>query len=121
MRTKECSCEPQLKQGVFVSTATPLTTGKAIHGDPDYSAVVCILKTDTGAVGHGMTFTLGRGNEIVKSAVESFRPYVVNTDIREVKFSAYLVIAKISIKIFASFGTYWKSLTCEEQLRWIGQ
>ena len=69
---------------VFMNLSGQKQLKKAIHGDPDYSAVVCILKTDTGAVGHGMTFTLGRGNEIVKSAVESFRPYVVNTDIREV-------------------------------------
>jgi len=77
----------------------------AIHGDPDYSAVVCILKTDQGAVGHGMTFTLGRGNEIVKRAVESFTPFVIGNDIKE---------------IFGAFGVFWKKLTCEEQLRWIG-
>ena len=56
----------------------------AIHGDPDYSAVVCILKTDQGSVGHGMTFTLGRGNEIVKAAVDSFKPFVIGQDISKV-------------------------------------
>ena len=25
-----------------------------------------------------------------------------------------------SIQIFSNFGSFWKSLTCEEQLRWIG-
>jgi len=77
----------------------------AIHGDPDYSAVVAILTTDTGDVGHGMTFTLGRGNEIIAAAVESLVPLVTGREIRE---------------IFSNFGSFWKSLTCEEQLRWVG-
>ena len=37
-----------------------------------------------GAEGHGMTFTLGRGNEIIKSAVESLIPLVIGKDLREV-------------------------------------
>ena len=69
---------------------------KAIHGDPDYSAVVCILKTDQGAVGHGMTFTLGRGNEIVKSAVESFTPFVIGSDIKEVVYSVLEITTLIA-------------------------
>jgi len=77
----------------------------AIHGDPDYSAVVAILTTDSGAEGHGMTFTLGRGNEIIRAAVDSLIPFVLNRNIRE---------------IFENFGKFWKSLTCEEQLRWVG-
>ena len=60
------------------------TRCKAIHGDPDYSAVVVITKTDQGAEGHGMTFTLGRGNEIVKAAAESFKPFVLGKNIKEV-------------------------------------
>ena len=77
----------------------------AIHGDPDYSAVVVIIKTDKGDEGHGMTFTLGRGNEIVKKAAESFVPFCIGHKLRE---------------IFENFGKFWKSLTCEEQIRWIG-
>ena len=36
------------------------------HKSPDYSAVYIIFKTDgeTGVEGHGLTFTLGRGNEL---------------------------------------------------------
>lgn len=36
------------------------------HKSPDYSAVYIIFKTDegTGEEGHGLTFTLGRGNEL---------------------------------------------------------
>jgi L-fuconate dehydratase len=46
--------------------------------------VVVITKTDQGAEGHGMTFTLGRGNEIVKAAAESFKPFVLGKNIKEV-------------------------------------
>ena len=36
------------------------------HKSPDYSAVYIVFKTDegTGEEGHGLTFTLGRGNEL---------------------------------------------------------
>ena len=46
--------------------------------------MVVITKTDQGAEGHGMTFTLGRGNEIVKAAAESFKPFVLGKNIKEV-------------------------------------
>ena len=36
----------------------------AVNKDPDYSAAYCILETDAGLEGHGLTFTLGRGNEL---------------------------------------------------------
>jgi len=77
----------------------------AIHGDPDYSAVEAILETDKGDFGYGMTFTLGRGNEIIAKAVESLNPLVIGWDIREV---------------FSNFGIYWKKIVCEEQIRWVG-
>ena len=31
----------------------------AVNKDPDYSAAYCILETDAGLEGHGLTFTLG--------------------------------------------------------------
>ena len=36
------------------------------HKSPDYSAVYVVFQTDgeTGVEGHGLTFTLGRGNEL---------------------------------------------------------
>ena len=49
----------------------------AMHPDPDYSAAYVILKTDGGLEGHGLTFTIGRGNEICVAAIEAFRHHVV--------------------------------------------
>ena len=40
----------------------------AMHPDPDYSAAYVILTTDEGLEGHGLTFTIGRGNEICAAA-----------------------------------------------------
>ena len=39
----------------------------AMFPDPDYSAAYVVLRTDTGdgLEGHGLTFTIGRGNDIV--------------------------------------------------------
>ncbi len=42
----------------------------AVNRDPDYSAAYCILETNTGLEGYGLTFTLGRGNELCALALE---------------------------------------------------
>ena len=77
----------------------------AVHKDPDYSAAYVVLKTDEGLEGHGLTFTIGRGNEVCAAAIESFRHLVVGRDLRD---------------ITADFGVFWHSLAGESQLRWLG-
>jgi L-fuconate dehydratase len=77
----------------------------AVHKDPDYSAAYVILNTDKSLEGHGLTFTIGRGNEVCAAAIESFRPLVVGRDLRD---------------ITADFGGFWHSLAGESQLRWLG-
>jgi L-fuconate dehydratase len=55
----------------------------AVHPDPDYSAAYVVLHTDAADLqGHGMTFTIGRGTEIVKVAVEAFRVRVTDLTIK---------------------------------------
>jgi hypothetical protein len=55
----------------------------ASHPDPDYSAVYVTLVTDSEDFkGYGITFTLGRGNEIVLHCVDSLRFLVINKDIK---------------------------------------
>jgi len=87
-------------------------TSDALHGsdamnpDPDYSAAVAILETDDPALtGHGMTFTIGRGNEICVAAVRAFEPHVVGRDLDDVE---------------ADLGAFWRSLAGDSQLRWLG-
>ena len=48
----------------------------AMHPDPDYSATYVVLKTEGPLEGHGLTFTIGRGNEVVKAGLEALK---VNT------------------------------------------
>ena len=77
----------------------------AVHIDPDYSAAYVILQTDGGLEGHGLTFTIGRGNEVCAAAIEAFRHLVVGRDLHD---------------ITSDFGGFWHSLAGESQLRWLG-
>ncbi len=44
-------------------TSRHLDGSDAMNPAPDYSAAYCILETDcAGLTGHGLTFTIGRGN-----------------------------------------------------------
>ena len=47
-------------------TSRTLAGSDAMNNDPDYSAAYVVLRTDhpTGLEGHGLTFTIGRGNEV---------------------------------------------------------
>ena len=77
----------------------------AVHTDPDYSAAYVILATDAGLEGHGLTFTIGRGNEVCAVAIEAFRHLVVGRDLRD---------------ITSDFGGFWHTLAGDSQLRWLG-
>src|SRR5262245_16525204 len=77
----------------------------AMHTDPDYSAAYVILGTDAGLEGHGLTFTIGRGNEVCALAIEAFR---------------HLVVGQRLADITNDFGGFWRSLAGESQLRWLG-
>jgi L-fuconate dehydratase len=54
-------------------TSRTLDGSDAMNPDPDYSAAYVILKTDhpQGISGHGLTFTIGRGNELCTAAIEA--------------------------------------------------
>ncbi|PBC34073.1 Mitochondrial enolase superfamily member [Apis cerana cerana] len=77
----------------------------AMHTDPDYSCTYVTIKTNKGIEGYGLTFTLGRGTEIVVQACKSM---------------SYLVKGENANNIFTHFGIFWRKLTSESQLRWIG-
>jgi L-fuconate dehydratase len=76
-----------------------------MHTRPDYSAAYVILRTDTAWEGHGLAFTIGRGNEVVIAAIRALAPFVVG--------------AKLS-DITADMGAFWRRLANDSQLRWIG-
>ena len=65
-------------------TSLHLDGSDAMNPDPDYSAAYVILKTDGEHEGHGLTFTIGRGNEICCAAIEAMRHLVVGLDMARV-------------------------------------
>jgi L-fuconate dehydratase len=77
----------------------------AVHVDPDYSAAYVILRTDTNVEGHGLTFTIGRGNEVCAAAIDAFR---------------HLVVGQRLDHIVADFAGFWRRLASDSQLRWLG-
>jgi L-fuconate dehydratase len=77
----------------------------AVHVDPDYSAAYVILRTDAGLEGHGLTFTIGRGNEVCAAAIDAFRHLVVGQRLED---------------ITADFAGFWRRLASDSQLRWLG-
>ncbi|XP_055601593.1 mitochondrial enolase superfamily member 1-like [Uranotaenia lowii] len=77
----------------------------AMHTDPDYSCVYVTINTSDGLYGNGLTFTLGRGTDIVLLAVKAMKGMVEN---------------RTSHSIFGDFAKFWRELTSESQLRWIG-
>jgi L-fuconate dehydratase len=88
-------------------TSRSLDGSDAMNPDPDYSAAYCILHTsaDDGLEGHGFTFTIGRGNEVVAAAIRALAPLVVGSD---------------ADRFFADMGAFWRLVTSDSQLRWIG-
>jgi len=78
----------------------------AMNPDPDYSAAYVVLKTDGSLEGHGLTFTIGRGNQICVHAIRAMEHLVVGERLED---------------ITADFGAYWKHVVSgDRQLRWLG-
>ncbi|HEU5068487.1 MAG TPA: fuconate dehydratase, partial [Sphingomicrobium sp.] len=58
-------------------TSAGLHGSDAMNPAPDYSAAYCILETDDPRLeGHGLTFTIGRGNELCCAAIQALAPLV---------------------------------------------
>jgi L-fuconate dehydratase len=92
---------------IRMPTSRTLAGSDAMHTDPNYSAAYVVLETDAarGIEGHGLTFTIGRGNEVVVAAVRALAPIVVGRTLES---------------ITTDFASFWHDLTAESQLRWIG-
>jgi L-fuconate dehydratase len=77
----------------------------AMNLDPDYSAAYCILHTDGDIEGHGLTFTIGRGNELCVAAIRAL---------------ARLVVGNTLESFTRDMGAFWRMITGDSQLRWVG-
>jgi L-fuconate dehydratase len=90
-------------------TSRALDGSDAMNPDPDYSAAYVILRTDApnGSTpeGHGLTFTIGRGNELCVAAARALAPFVVGVTLEEIQ---------------GDMAGFWRRVTSESQLRWVG-
>jgi L-fuconate dehydratase len=88
-------------------TSLSLDGSDAMHTSPDYSCAYVTLETDSpeGLTGCGLTFTNGRGTEVVVAAVHAFAPLVVGRTLESIK---------------ADMRGFWRALASEDQLRWLG-
>ena len=86
-------------------TSRDLDGSDAMHPYPDYSAAYVCLRTNAAWEGHGLAFTIGRGNEVVVTAIQALVPLVVGLNLEE---------------ITRDMGAFWRRLAGDSQLRWIG-
>ncbi|KAG9807435.1 enolase C-terminal domain-like protein, partial [Aureobasidium melanogenum] len=86
-------------------TSLDKTGSDAMNAAGDYSAAYCILHTDSEFSGHGMTFTIGRGNEIVCQAISLLAARVEGKKLED---------------LVSNWGQTWRYLVSDSQLRWIG-
>ncbi|PSL20169.1 L-fuconate dehydratase [Shimia abyssi] len=86
-------------------TSDQLDGSDAMNPDPDYSAAYVVLETDAGHEGHGLTFTIGRGTEICVAAIKAMRHLLVGLDLDWMR---------------EDMGRFWRHVTGDSQLRWIG-
>ena len=87
-------------------TSQDLSGSDAMNEAPDYSAAYVILKTDSADLeGHGLTFTIGRGNELCVAAINAL---------------SYLVVGRTLESFTQNMGASWRHVTGDSQLRWVG-
>jgi L-fuconate dehydratase len=87
-------------------TSRDLDGSDAVNVDPDYSCAYVVLRTSRdGLEGHGLTFTTGRGTEVVVAAVKALAPHVVGRTLED---------------IAADMAGFWRGVAGDTQVRWLG-
>jgi L-fuconate dehydratase len=94
-------------EDVRFETSSSLDGSDAMNPDPDYSAACVVFETDSsrGLEGHGLSFTIGRGNDLVVAAIAPI---------------AAKVVGRRLSSITENWGGFWRELTSDSQLRWLG-
>jgi L-fuconate dehydratase len=88
-------------------TSLALDGSDAMNPDPDYSAAYVVLRTDSpdGLCGHGLVFTIGRGNDVQTAALAALAPMVIGQSVEA---------------MITDLGSFARRLTGDSQLRWLG-
>jgi L-fuconate dehydratase len=76
-----------------------------MNPEPDYSAAYVVIGTDSGVDGHGLAFTIGRGNDVQVAAIQALEPYVIGYSVEET---------------VADMGGLSRRMVHDSQLRWLG-
>jgi L-fuconate dehydratase len=92
-------------EDVRFPTSITLDGSDAVNVDPDYSAAYVTILTSAGETGRAFVFTLGRGNEIVISAISSYGGLLLGRDVTA---------------LLADMGGTSRRLVHDSQLRWLG-
>ncbi|KHN99036.1 L-galactonate dehydratase [Metarhizium album ARSEF 1941] len=103
--TREITITAFETRDVRFPTSLDRTGSDAMNAACNYSSAYCILQTDSQYSGHGMTFTIGRGNDIVCAAIVHV---------------AERLKGKTLSSLVANWGATWRYLVSDSQLRWIG-
>lgn len=79
----------------------------AVHPDPDYSMAYVVIRTDgePELAGHGYTFTIGRGNDLCVAAIHALEHLLLGQSVED---------------LFDDMGAFWRHVTGDDQLRWLG-
>lgn len=105
--TDTCTIKTLNVLDIRFPTSRNLDGSDAMNPDPDYSATYVILKTDSSQSleGHGLAFTIGRGNEICVQAVKALKPFVENKTLKS---------------ITVDMAGFYRQITGDSQIRWLG-
>ena len=78
----------------------------AVHIDCDYSATYVEIFTESPTLkGVGLTFTIGKGNDLCVDCIKYLKPFVIQQSVADIE---------------KNIADLWKKCTTHSQLRWIG-
>ncbi|MEV7970571.1 L-fuconate dehydratase [Sphaerisporangium sp. NPDC088356] len=86
-------------------TSATLDGSDAMNPDGDYSAAYVVLETDTDLAGYGLTFTIGRGNDLCVAAARQIGARLTGRDVDE---------------LARDLGGLYREIMGDSQMRWLG-
>ncbi|MEU6412731.1 L-fuconate dehydratase [Microbispora sp. NPDC046933] len=87
-------------------TSATLDGSDAMNPDGDYSAAYVVLETDDSALaGYGLTFTIGRGNDLCVAAARQIGARLMGRDVDE---------------LAGNLGGLYREIMSDSQMRWLG-
>ncbi len=86
-------------------TSATLDGSDAMNPDGDYSAAYVVLETDGDLTGFGLTFTIGRGNDLCVAAARQIGARLTGRDVDAVT---------------RDLGGLYREIMSDSQLRWLG-